>query len=272
MTEDSLRHCGLERAAEMLEMQCDEDDHEGCTFVSCMPEAQRSAHDVFLPALNKPKQSYESWLFRLPSFTMECIAIDVLHVCYLGVSQDILENLFWECCGSIFKDKKREDQVRSLWARIKAWYRVSRCEACLLSAGFLHGDVCRARPNGDGSQGDPDVRLDVHFPEQLCRRKQQVLACQAKATHLPRARRVSDVDCWQPPRFWCDADESFVGFISEIGRTHGGGPRIFRQCSKIARLFGSSMQQAWCTTVAYQVTHHQYHRLSRLWKSCHVWV
>ena len=33
-------------------------------------------------------------------------------------------HLLLDSCGSIFKDKKREDQVKFLWTRIKAWFRV----------------------------------------------------------------------------------------------------------------------------------------------------
>ena len=31
---------------------------------------------------------------------------------------------------------------------------------------------------------------------------------------------------WQPLDFWCYADESFVGFISEIARSRGGQDNV----------------------------------------------
>ena len=144
-------------------------------------------------------------LFRLPSFTMECIAIDALRACCLGVSQDVLGNLFWECWGSIFKDKKREDQVKSPVGSDQGLVPSQRPPTKLQ---ILTPEMVRvvAKPPKLRANGG-ETRYLVPFAAELaqelqgalCRRRQHVLACQAEAAHLPRAQRVSDVDHWQPP-------------------------------------------------------------------------
>ena len=123
--EDSPRLCGLERATDMLEMQCHEGDHEKCIFVSGMAEAQKSPHDIFLPALDGPERSCTAPIVPIAQLHDGVHRHRCAPRLLLGRLSGHPGSLFWECCGSIFNDKKHEDQVKSLWARIKAWYLVS---------------------------------------------------------------------------------------------------------------------------------------------------
>ena len=62
-------------------------------------------------------------LFQAVGLKLHMVCIDVLHCMDLGVSQDILGNLFIECLGTICKGKNRKLQTAALWERIKKYYK-----------------------------------------------------------------------------------------------------------------------------------------------------
>ena len=62
-------------------------------------------------------------LFSLPGFSLEMVAIDLLHAGDLGVTQDLLGNVCWEffhhpaCTGTT-----QADRLSFMWAKLKAHY------------------------------------------------------------------------------------------------------------------------------------------------------
>ena len=64
-------------------------------------------------------------LFQCPGWSIDIIAIDVLHTCDLGTSQDALENLFYEALDNkiVCPGRSKDDRLQSLWMKIKEYYR-----------------------------------------------------------------------------------------------------------------------------------------------------
>ena len=55
-----------------------------------------------------------SSLFACPGFLLSYVLIDCLHALDLGVTQDIIANIFWECLGTVCVGRNRKIQVECL--------------------------------------------------------------------------------------------------------------------------------------------------------------
>ena len=62
-------------------------------------------------------------LFGCPGFTLECICIGALHAMDLGVSQDILGNIFWEAILWLEDGRSHKAKCHSLWCKLKRFYQ-----------------------------------------------------------------------------------------------------------------------------------------------------
>ena len=63
-------------------------------------------------------------LFSAPGFTLAMVVIDVLHAMDLGITQDILGNLFFAYMNSsLCTGSNKATRLSELWNRIKAYYR-----------------------------------------------------------------------------------------------------------------------------------------------------
>ena len=71
---------------------------------------------------NMRSQGFEpSPLFSAIGFTLCMVMIDVLHCMDLGVSQDILGNIFWEAMPVVCSGRSHKAQVHELWGRIREY-------------------------------------------------------------------------------------------------------------------------------------------------------
>lgn len=61
-------------------------------------------------------------LLGLPTFTMEMIVLDWLHVVDLGVGPDCLGNFFYECISSLLPGNTQQQRVGVLWGALRRWY------------------------------------------------------------------------------------------------------------------------------------------------------
>ena len=65
-------------------------------------------------------------LLGLPGFSLKCVVLDWLHVVDLGVSADLIGNLFHEITAAacpLFPDaRNKQDRLDALWAKLRAWY------------------------------------------------------------------------------------------------------------------------------------------------------
>eukprot|EP00969_Alexandrium_andersonii_P250646 11078119-Alexandrium_andersonii.AAC.1 len=71
-------------------------------------------------------------LFSIPGFTLDMVVIDVLHCMDLGCSQDMLGNVFWEGL-SLYTARNRSEQIKLLWASMKAHYKAMKTPVQLQS-------------------------------------------------------------------------------------------------------------------------------------------
>ena len=62
-------------------------------------------------------------LFSIPGFTVANICIDVLHAVDLGLAQEILGSLFFECLGVFARGRNRKEQVLDFEQKLKAHYK-----------------------------------------------------------------------------------------------------------------------------------------------------
>ena len=70
-------------------------------------------------------------LFSLPFVTTQCILVDVLHTCDLGITQDVCGNALFEIAGEL--GGSRADAVSALWASLRLYYKEFK-PPCQLSA------------------------------------------------------------------------------------------------------------------------------------------
>ena len=61
--------------------------------------------------------------FGCPGFALECICIGALHAMDLGVSQDILGNIFWEAILWLEDGRSHKAKCHSLWCKLKRFYQ-----------------------------------------------------------------------------------------------------------------------------------------------------
>ena len=66
-----------------------------------------------------------SSFFKLPGFCGSFITIDFLHTVDVGVSQDVLGNLFHEWFTLCLPRMNKDEKAALLWAKIKTYYK--RC-------------------------------------------------------------------------------------------------------------------------------------------------
>ena len=53
------------------------------------------------------------------------VCIDVLHALDLGITQDMLGNLFWESLGTLYKEgRTKADRLNLLWNKMKKFYNL----------------------------------------------------------------------------------------------------------------------------------------------------
>ena len=64
-------------------------------------------------------------LFSVPGFIADFICIDVLHALDLGVTQEVIGNVLFECSGVFAVGRNRVDQVVSLLLKLQSHYK--RC-------------------------------------------------------------------------------------------------------------------------------------------------
>ena len=64
-------------------------------------------------------------LFFVPGFIADFICIDVLHALDLGVTQEVIGNVLFECLGVFAVGRNRVDQVASLFLKLQSHYK--RC-------------------------------------------------------------------------------------------------------------------------------------------------
>ena len=71
-----------------------------------------------------------SCIFSLPMVTEDMVTVDVLHAMDLGVSQDILGNLFWEMVWTpgVLGGGNQEARTQALWVLVKAHYKAMKTE------------------------------------------------------------------------------------------------------------------------------------------------
>lgn len=62
-------------------------------------------------------------LFKAIGFSLNMVMVDVLHCMDLGVSQDILGNIFSEALDWVCAGTSRKNRVVDLWRRIKQYYK-----------------------------------------------------------------------------------------------------------------------------------------------------
>ena len=79
-----------------------------------------------------------SHFFSIPNMQVQDIMIDWLHTMDLGVSQDIIGNVFWQVLPKL-EGRTQDDKVRSLWLRMQAFYRDNDTKSRLdnLSRGMI---------------------------------------------------------------------------------------------------------------------------------------
>ena len=66
-----------------------------------------------------------SVLFNSPGFALLMVCIDVLHALDLGITQDMLGNLFWESLGTLYKEgRTKADRLNLLWNKMKKFYKL----------------------------------------------------------------------------------------------------------------------------------------------------
>ena len=65
-------------------------------------------------------------LIGLPAFTLSFVVLDWLHVVDLGVSADLIGNLFHEitasACPLFPGERTKENRLNALWAKLRTWY------------------------------------------------------------------------------------------------------------------------------------------------------
>ena len=86
-------------------------------------------------------------LFTVPAFTISMIMIDLLHTLDLGVSQDILGNLFHEALGTnVLEGRSKKDSCVSLLNKIKKHYREVNAPTRISNLSVEMIKVCGKKP------------------------------------------------------------------------------------------------------------------------------
>ena len=66
-------------------------------------------------------------LFECPGFSVEDVSIGVLHCMDLGVTQDIIGNIFLEAITTLdWPGRSMADKVKTLWLRMQSFYKANR--------------------------------------------------------------------------------------------------------------------------------------------------
>ena len=68
-------------------------------------------------------------LFAAPGFELELVAIDVLHACDLGCSQDAVGNVMWEALEKLLQGPNRNARLQRLQLRMKGFYKMHKSPA-----------------------------------------------------------------------------------------------------------------------------------------------
>jgi hypothetical protein len=82
------------------------------------------------------KQVTPSTLFSSPGFCLEDIVLDWLHIVDLGISQDLIGNLFHECVLSGgLEGANKDERLKVLWQRLQSFYAEakSKCRLDMLT-------------------------------------------------------------------------------------------------------------------------------------------
>jgi hypothetical protein len=69
-------------------------------------------------------------LFDSPGFTVDMVVIGVLHCVDLGVTAEVVGNIFWEYLQKMTRNKL-EIRVQKLWIRLKDWYKINHAPSRL---------------------------------------------------------------------------------------------------------------------------------------------
>ena len=65
-------------------------------------------------------------LVNCPGFTYLLVAIDVLHALDLGLSQEVLGSLFFECMRDHLPGRNKDERLEELQQELKLWYELHR--------------------------------------------------------------------------------------------------------------------------------------------------
>ena len=85
-----------------------------------------------------------SVLFSIPGFEISMIMVDVLHTLDLGVSQDILGNVFWEDINSTcFAGGGRVERCQALMQRIRQYYKIAKPPAKISKFNRGNDKICQ---------------------------------------------------------------------------------------------------------------------------------
>lgn len=87
-------------------------------------------------------------LLGLPTFTIEGVVLDWLHVVDLGVGQDVLGSFFFECIQHLLPGRSQADRIKKLWSDLKAWYRETKppCQLDHLTVEMIRQSKGKSKP------------------------------------------------------------------------------------------------------------------------------
>jgi hypothetical protein len=109
-------------------------------------------------------------LFTCPGFSIDDVCIGRLHAMDLGVSQEVLGNIFWEAVLYLrMPGRSQKARVQSLWVRIKAYYAATKPTSQLqkLTKTMVKQDKKPPRLKGKGAETRHLVGLGVQLAQQL---------------------------------------------------------------------------------------------------------
>jgi hypothetical protein len=64
-------------------------------------------------------------IFKIPGFTVDCIALDWLHAVDQGIGADMVGNLLWQLLA-FQTGNNRAEQIKALWAKMQSYYAQHR--------------------------------------------------------------------------------------------------------------------------------------------------
>ncbi len=97
-----------------------DDDFRDCSLNAKWRETRRGVQDFL--AEQAQNGIVPSRIFSVPGFRPACVMVDWLHTLDLGISQDIVGQLFYEVLP-LLGGPNRKAQVDLLWQRIRVFYR-----------------------------------------------------------------------------------------------------------------------------------------------------